>query len=244
MTTDCREIEQWLSSYLENNLSEAERQSVRDHLDSCRECSLLLGQMQTMLHVCRFFPELEPPTRLVEKILVRTTGKHRSLSWKEYLLELFMPVYSSPRFAAGACLAVVSFAIVFNALGINLGQVKWSDLTPRGVLQSVNRGVYLAYDNGMRRLNDLRILYQIQSKIDELSSQQPEPSKDSVDTPKDANKPQQNCASEYFICQQNSILRRVLMNPQGAGSRSGSGSGRREGAVVSKGLYSHFQLKG
>ena len=46
-----------------------------------------------------------------------------------------------------------------------------SDLTPRNLMEKVDRVINIAYDNGLRRLNDLKILYQIQSRLEELKIQ-------------------------------------------------------------------------
>lgn len=199
MRVECHEIEQSLSEYLENSLEPSVVQSIRSHLDSCTACSLLLKEMQNALALCKSFPELEPPSGLVESILIQTSGKYQSLSWTEYLWELVRPLYASPKFATGACLAVISFAIVMNAFGISLDRVEWADLTPRSVLDSLHRTVYLAYDSSLRRINDLKILYQIQSKIEELRTKEAETTNNPDEKPKQSNKPQENSATEHFI---------------------------------------------
>jgi hypothetical protein len=155
--------------------------------------------MEFTISLCKEFPELEPPPRLIEKVLQETIGLHQSLSWREYLRELFRPVYASPRFATGACLAAISFSIVMNALGVNLGEIRWSQITPRNVVDGLNRTVNVAYDNSMRRLNDLKILYQLQSKIEELRTDEGEPEKPSETEPKPKERLQQNSATEHRI---------------------------------------------
>ena len=145
--------------------------------------------MEFTISLCKEFPELEPPPRLIERVLQETIGLQQSLSWKEYLRELFRPLYASPRFATGACLAAISFSIVMNALGVNLGEVRWSEITPRTVVDGLNRTANVAYDNGMRRLNDLKILYQLQSKIEELRTDDGEPEKPSEAEPTNKGAP-------------------------------------------------------
>ena len=162
--------------------------------------------MEFTISLCKEFPELEPPPRLIEKVLQETIGLHQSWSWREYLRELFLPVYASPRFATGACLAAISFSIVMNALGVNLGEVRWSQITPRNVVDGLNRTVNVAYDNSMRRLNDLKIIYQLQSKIEELRTDDGEPEKPSETEPKTKERLQQNSAAEHRIAL------RVLVN--------------------------------
>jgi hypothetical protein len=101
---DCLEVEQLLSGFLENGLEETILQAVRSHLHSCEACSLLITDMQAGMVLCQSFPELEPPARLVDEIRDRTSGRYQSLSWKGYLVELFRPVYTSPKLATGTCL--------------------------------------------------------------------------------------------------------------------------------------------
>jgi Putative zinc-finger len=195
----CHEVELNLSDFLENNLAESDLRNVQMHLDLCAACSLLFKEMQTTLALCGSYPQLEPPPRLVEGILAQTFGRYQSLSWVEYLREMVRPIYSTPRFAVGACVAVISFTIVMNAFGVKLNHIKWSDLRPKSLLQNVNRTVYLAYDNGVRRINDLRILYQIQSKIDEIRSEQAETPNNPGKKAKETSRPQQNSATEHLI---------------------------------------------
>ena len=206
MKVECLEVENILGLYVEGGLAESQSAMVRAHLSSCEACALLALEMEFTISLCKEFPELEPPPRLIEKVLQETIGLHQSLSWREYLRELFRPVYASPRFATGACLAAISFSIVMNALGVNLGEVRWSQITPRNLVDGLNRTVNVAYDNSMRRLNDLKILYQLQSKIEELRTDDGEPEKPSETEPKTKERLQQNSATEHRIAL------RVLVN--------------------------------
>ena len=198
MKVECHEVENSLGLYAEGGLSEAQSAMVRAHLSTCQACALLALEMEFTISLCKEFPELEPPPRLIERILQETIGPRQSLSWTEYLRELFQPLYASPRFATGACLAAISFSIVMNALGVNLGEVRWSEITPRTVVDGLNRTANVAYDIGMRRLNDLKILYQLQSKIEELRTDDGEPEKPSEAEPK-TKRLQENSATEHRI---------------------------------------------
>jgi putative zinc finger protein len=199
MKVECPEVENILGLYVEGGLSETQLAMVRAHLNTCEACALLALEMEFTISLCKEFPELEPPPHLIERVLQETIGPRQSLSWMEYLRELFRPIYASPRFATGACLAAISFSIVMNALGVNLGEVRWSEITPRSVIDGLNRTVNVAYDNGMRRLNDLKILYQLQSKIEELRTDDGEPEKPSETEPKTKERLQQNSATEHRV---------------------------------------------
>ena len=196
---DCLEVEQLLSGFLENGLEETTLQAVRSHLNSCEACSLLITDMQAGMVLCRSFPELEPPARLVDEILDRTSGRYQSLSWKEYLMELFRPVYTSPKLATGTCLAAISFVIVMNAFGVHFNKMSWTDLSPKVLLGNIHRTAYLAYDNGVRRINDLKILYQIQSKIDELATREAQTTEKPKEKPQETKKPKETSSTEYVV---------------------------------------------
>ncbi len=172
MNVGCHEVEGLLGQYMENSLNDEQLARVRAHLGTCEACALLSLEIEYTVSLCRSFPEIEPPPHLVDRVLQRTTGLQRNtLSWGDYVRELLRPIYSSPKFATGACLAALSFSIVMNALGLKFDEFQWSDLSPSHIVDSLNRTVNVAYDNGLRRLNDLKILYQIQSKIEELRSE-------------------------------------------------------------------------
>jgi hypothetical protein len=67
------------------------------------------------------------------------------------------------------------------------------------MVDGLNRTVNVAYDIGMRRLNDLKILYQLQSKIEELRTDDGDPEKPSETEPKTKERLQQNSATEHRI---------------------------------------------
>jgi hypothetical protein len=201
MQMKCHEVELTLTDFLENNLAESDLRNVQMHLDLCLACSLLFKEVQTSLVLCGSYPQLEPPSHLVESILVQTVGRYQALSWVEYLREMFRPIYSTPKFAVGALFAVISFTMVMNAIGLELNQISWADLRPKSLLQNVNRTVYLAYDNGVRRINELKILYQIQSKIDEIRSERTGTRDNPEKKAKETSRPQENSATVHLIGQ-------------------------------------------
>ncbi|MBM3802726.1 MAG: zf-HC2 domain-containing protein [Acidimicrobiia bacterium] len=199
MKVECHQVENWLGLYADGVLGEHQSSMIRAHLGSCETCAVLLLELEFAIALCKEYPELDPPPQLIERVLERTIGQHRSLSWTEYLRELFRPLYASPRFATGACLAAISLSIVMNALGINLGEVRWSEITPQSVVDSLHRTANVAYDNGMRRLNGSKILYQIQSRIEELQGDDSQPQKRPQAESESRDRPRESSATEHRL---------------------------------------------
>jgi hypothetical protein len=67
--------------------------------------------------------------------------------------------------------------IVSYAAGLTPAKLKKADLSPANVLRSANRQVHLSYARGAKFVNDLRVVYEIQSKL------QPEPEPMPVSNP-------------------------------------------------------------
>ncbi|MFN8008965.1 MAG: anti-sigma factor [Terriglobia bacterium] len=170
MKPECFEIQDYLPDYLDHRLAETTLQTVRTHLDECEECASFLLGLEYTLSLCQEYVELDPPPKLVGRILKQTSRGYEFLSWKDYVRELFRPLYTTPRFATGLLMVVISMSFVMNALGVNLNSLTLADLAPKTLVEKFDRMINVAYDTGLRRLNDLKILYQIQSKLEEFET--------------------------------------------------------------------------
>jgi hypothetical protein len=67
--------------------------------------------------------------------------------------------------------------IISYAAGFTPAKLKKTDLSPANVVRSANRQVHLTYARGAKFVNDLRVVYEIQSKL------QPEPEPMPVSNP-------------------------------------------------------------
>jgi hypothetical protein len=146
---DCAEIEQKLSEYMEASLPTEEMGQVTAHLEICTACSQLLHEMQSALNLCRSFPILEMDLELVEKILLRTSGRPRHRSLGEILRQYFSGPLLSPRFAVGAGLAVMFVALMVNLM-IPRVTTAVSTLSPSSLFRMMDRGVQKLYGEGLK----------------------------------------------------------------------------------------------
>ena len=104
---DCSRIEQWLSEYIESSLPAEETEQVRQHIETCSSCAALANQMRLTLSLCKNYPSLEMEPDFVEKILLRTSGRPRTRSFRERLNLYFVRPLLTPRFAVGTGLATL-----------------------------------------------------------------------------------------------------------------------------------------
>jgi hypothetical protein len=145
---DCSSVEQRLSDYLESALPADEKNVLREHMKSCENCSALLNEMRSLLTACSHYPALEMDVDVLEKILLRTSGRPRTLTLREQLQWLLRSMMT-PKFAAGAGLAALFLALSLNFITPRLSGA-FSSLSAMGVLDWMDRGAQFAYGEGLK----------------------------------------------------------------------------------------------
>jgi len=146
---ECSKVELILSEYLDGSRPPDEQQQIAMHLDSCPHCSALLREMQSALALCRHFPILDMDPRLIESILLRTSGRPRTRSFRELFHQYFVRPLLTPRLAVGTSLAVLFLIILLDVMMPKLS-VTFSSLSPRGLFQIMDRSVQQLYGEGLK----------------------------------------------------------------------------------------------
>jgi hypothetical protein len=141
---DCSIIEQWLSEYLDSSLPAEEQEHVRKHLETCSNCSSLLAEMRSTLSSCANYPILELDPDFIEKILLRTSGRPRTRSFRERLDQYFLRPLLTPRFAVGASLATLFLVLMTNLTIPHLSGTA-SALSHRELMSLMDKGVHHLY---------------------------------------------------------------------------------------------------
>src|SRR6202040_2130958 len=85
------------------------------------------------------------------------------------------------------CIVTVpaSLTIVAHPTGITPGKIKRADLNPASLFRSANRQLHLTYARSAKFVNDLRVVYEIQSRL----QPGPEPSPNSAPRPEQQPQP-------------------------------------------------------
>jgi hypothetical protein len=146
---DCLKIEQWLSEYMESSLAAEEMSQVTKHIESCRRCSALLDEMRSIVSTCHSYPVLEMDPDFLERILLRTSGRPRTRSFKERLDQYLTGALLTPRFGVGASLAILFLAMMVNLMMPRMPAVL-SAVSPSGLFRLMDRGVQKIYGEGLK----------------------------------------------------------------------------------------------
>jgi hypothetical protein len=170
------ELENLISVYLEGEMDAARKVEVEAHLAGCDGCRTLLEDVRGTIQLCRETEELEPAPWLVSKILLATTGE-RKPSWRERLRAFLRPAVQ-PQLAYTVAMAVFSLSMLVDVAGINLRSFSLQDLNPRTWASRANRAGHLYYARVEKFYYDLRIVYEIESRIRQFQAPAEEPAKE------------------------------------------------------------------
>jgi anti-sigma factor RsiW len=181
---NCALTEERLSDYLDGILSSAEAAAFSAHAGSCDACGKLVAQVGGLVHRMQALDALEVPPQLIPKILESSLGPRRAQSagWQRWFA--WAPRLWQPRFVMGVVTVAATLLIVLHTSGMSPAKLKKADLSPTNVFRTANRQVHLTYARSAKFVNDLRVVYEIQTRL------QPDAEPSPSNTPAPA--PQQN----------------------------------------------------
>jgi anti-sigma factor RsiW len=162
---NCARIEERLSDYLDGILSPAEAAAFSAHAGGCDPCGKLVAQVGGLVQQMRALDSLEVPPHLIPKILENTLGPQRpqNAGWQRWFA--WVPQLWQPRFAMGLATVAATLLIVLYTTGISPAKLKKADLSPTNVFRTANRQVHLTYARSAKFVNDLRVVYEIQTRL-------------------------------------------------------------------------------
>ncbi len=167
----CEQIEGRLSDYVDALLDAGERAGFEAHVSACARCSPLVQSVAGLVAGMHRLEPLAAPPRLIASILDQTLGpRAEKLGWRTWLAWL-RPVLQ-PRFAYGAVSVLVTIAVVLQGFGIQWHKPRLADLNPVNLYRAADRRAHLIYARGAKFVMDLRVVYEIQSR---LRPEEPQP---------------------------------------------------------------------
>lgn len=174
MDWNCVLTEERLSDHLDALLSPAEAAAFSAHVAGCEQCGKLVAQVGGLVNSMQRLEPLEAPPQLVTKILDATLGpRTQKQSWSRWFT--WIPVLWQPRFTMGVATVVATLLIVLYTTGLSPAKLKRVDLNPANVVRAANRQAHLTYARSAKFVNDLRVVYEIQSRLQPDTESQPSP---------------------------------------------------------------------
>jgi hypothetical protein len=164
MNWTCEQTELLLTDYLDGLLQPEQRHAFDLHVHSCERCAPLVAGVTETIGNLHALPQLELPPRFVYNVLDATLGPREAVTgWAA--VRAWVRGVASPRFAYGALSLAATYLMIVTISGVNWKKPKLADLSPVNVSRNVNRRVQMGYARSTKYFSDLRVVYEIQSKL-------------------------------------------------------------------------------
>ena len=160
MTWTCEQTEARLSDYLDGFLQPAEQTAFDLHVNTCARCTPLVASVSHVLGALHTLEPVEPSPQLVNSILTVTLGPQ---SWRN--AKRWLRSFQSPRFVYGVVSVAATFIVILTASGFSWRKPKLADLAPATIYRNADRQAHLVYARGTKFFSDMRVVYEIQSRL-------------------------------------------------------------------------------
>ncbi len=178
----CAAFENELTEALDGKLNSAELETFQAHSRACPTCGPLFAEADAGLRWLKSLEEVEPPTHLLENILVATSGidtarigairaGQSNITWWEQFRDwsgtILAPTFAfvrQPRFAMSFGMAFFSLSVSLSLAGVKLGDLRHVDLRP----SAVKRNYYETSGRIVKYYDNIRFVYEIESRVREF----------------------------------------------------------------------------
>lgn len=168
----CEQIEERLLDYLEGSVTAAESAEISAHIAGCARCTPLVESVRGTMAAMHSLEALPVPPGLTARILDATIGpQQESRGWRAWLD--WTRILVQPKFAYGALTTLITGVVISQSLGIQWRRPTLADLNPVSVYHFADSKAHLLYASAEKFVLDLRLVYEIQSRLQPAEPEQP-----------------------------------------------------------------------
>ena len=174
---NCAELDILICDYVDGALNATARATVESHLAGCASCRALVDDSRAVLSFLEGVPAVEPPPQLITRIINEVPmADGGSVSGRQvggvfgWLRGWMKPLWQ-PRLAMGMAMTILSFSML-GRFTAPVKQLKPSDLDPVKVWAAVEDKSHRIWDRTLKYYESLRVVYEIQSRLRDLSDQE------------------------------------------------------------------------
>jgi hypothetical protein len=169
----CSEFEILLCDYLDGTLDSTRRTELEAHQEQCASCADFARDVAGATAFLERVPEVDAPAELLAKIAFRIPsggGGEVRRGFQGWVKGWLRPVMQ-PRFAMGMAMTILSFSMLGRFAGVEVRELKPSDLHPAKVWTAIDDKAHRAWARGVKYYENLRLVYEVRSRLQEWSEQ-------------------------------------------------------------------------
>jgi len=171
----CAHLEIALCDYLDGTLAAAEKAEVERHLSECAACAEMARDAGAAMTFIARVADVEPPPQLVTRMFaipgMREARVSMSRGIQGWFRNLLQPMLQ-PRMVMGLSLTILFFGMMARCAGVPSRGLSAADLEPSRVWSGVEDRAHRTWERSVKFYENLRFVYQVQSKIRDWREQQ------------------------------------------------------------------------
>ncbi len=183
---NCADFEILLADHVDGTLRGEQKSALDQHMAACAACAELARDAMGAASFIERAAVVEAPPELVTRILFEIAdGPSRAQvqpSWTTRIFGKWLSPVLEPRFTMGLAMTILSFVMLGRLSGIEVRQLKPSDLDPVKVWHAAEDKASRAWERTMKYYENLRVVFEVQTKLREWTDQADAPA------PADTNK--------------------------------------------------------
>lgn len=174
---NCADFENLLADYIDGSLVDTQCRVIEEHAATCARCREFMGEVTGALTFLKRADQVVPPPELVTRIAYQAPiGRTREPFetqgiWSKVSAAWLQPLLR-PRFAMGMAMTILSFAMLQRCTGVQVQHIQPADLSPIRIWDGVEDKVLRVKDRAVKYYENIRLVYEIQSRLKELQEQQ------------------------------------------------------------------------
>jgi hypothetical protein len=174
---NCTEFESILADYIDGTLGEAQRAAVDEHAAGCSNCREFMADAAGVVAILKSAPEVDAPPELITRIAFqapRGRMRHpadRRTFFSKLAARWLQPILQ-PRLVMGMAMTLLSFSMLERCTGVHVEHIQAADLNPARVWDGVEDKVVRARDRIVKSYENLRVVYEIETRLRDLQDQQ------------------------------------------------------------------------
>jgi hypothetical protein len=173
----CAEFDALLADALDGTLTGADQERFQAHTAKCAACGPLFTEARAGYGLLHALDSVEPPPMLVHNILAATSGHAETAassrpvgeSWSRKLRSWVKPTFGAvlqPRFAMSFGMAFFSVTLMLHVSGVKPADFRHIDLRP----SAITKAYYETQGKVVKYYENIRVVYEIESRLQQLKS--------------------------------------------------------------------------
>lgn len=174
---NCAEFESTLADYVDGTLDADSRARLEQHVSTCSGCREFMQDVTGAAAYLARAEEVEPPDALITRIayqapLGRTRQPYERQGLLSGLVTKWLQPILQPRLVMGMAMTVLSFAMLERCTGVKVQNIQAADLNPVRVWGGVEDRAVRFKDRIVKSYENLRVVYEIETRLKDLEQQQ------------------------------------------------------------------------